>query len=204
MGWIPSARAAASTGVGVHTCFRPTLRGSALTTPTRLTSGFAETARSDGTAKAPLPRKTVRTRPSSGGSGRTAIESGQGPEALLRVLVLVIELAHRDELVHRVEVVDVQLAVEVVELVLERAAEEPGACDLDLLADPVLGHDPDLLLPGHVRDVPGDREAALEVTVVAGGPDDLRVDELVQVVLDLDDARAEWLPQLGGGEPDAG
>src|SRR5690349_8553826 len=183
MGWIPSARAAASTGVGVHTCFRPTLRGSALTTPTRLTSGFAETARSDGTAKAPLPRKTVRTRPSSGGSGRTAIGSGQGPEALLRVLVLVLELAHRDELVHRVEIVDVQLAVQVVQLVLERAAQQPGARDLDLLADAVLRDDPDLLLPGHVRDVARDRQAALEVAVVTGGPDDLGVDQLVEVVL---------------------
>ena len=54
--------------------------------------------------------------------------------------------------------------------------------DLELPADPVLGNDPDLLVARHVGDVAGDREAALEVAVVAVGADDLRVDELEQAV----------------------
>ena len=89
--------------------------------------------------------------------------------------------ADRDQLVHRVEIVDEQLAVEVVELVLERPAEEPGSGDLDLLAVAVLGDDPDVLAPGDVGVVAGEREAALEVAVVAGGPDDPRVDQLVEL-----------------------
>ena len=68
------------------------------------------------------------------------------------------------------EVVDEQLAVEVVELVLERPAEQPGPGDLDLLAVPVLGHDPDLLAPRDVGVVARQRQAALEVAVVAGWP----------------------------------
>ena len=88
------------------------------------------------------------------------------------------------------------LPVEVVQLVLERPAEQPGARDLDLLADAVLGDDPDLLVAGDVGDVARDRQAALEVAVVAGGAHDLGVDELVQVVLDLDDAGAQRLAEL--------
>ena len=63
--------------------------------------------------------------------------------------------ADRHQLVHRVEVVDVELAVEVVELVLERATEQPGPRHLDLLPVAILGDDPDPLAACHVRDVPG-------------------------------------------------
>ncbi len=87
---------------------------------------------------------------------------------------------------------------------LERAAEQAGAGDLDLLAMAILGDDPDLLVPRHVGDVAGDRQAALEVTVITGRPDDLRVDELVQLALDLDDARLQGLTELWRGEPDTG
>ena len=114
-------------GSGSSACERPAWRGGAVTTATIRTSGFAASRCRAGTAKAPLPRKTVRTRPSSGGPGLTAIGSGERPQRLLRFLVLVVELAHRDQVVHRLEVVDVQLAVEVVELVLERAAQEARA-----------------------------------------------------------------------------
>ena len=77
--------------------------------------------------------------------------------------------ADRDQLVHRVEVVDVQLAVEMIELVLQRARQQALAVDLDLAAVAVLGHDPDLLASRHVGDVARDRQAALEIAVVAVG-----------------------------------
>ena len=47
-------------------------------------------------------------------------------------LDLVLQPGHRDQLVHRLEVVDVQLAVEMVELVLERARQEPVPASLIL------------------------------------------------------------------------
>ncbi len=64
----------------------------------------------------------------------------------------------------------------------------------------VLGDDPHLLASGHIRDVSGDREATLEVVVVARRADDARVDELVQVALDLDHARLEGHAQLRRGQ----
>src|SRR4051794_8897768 len=145
-----------------------------------------------------------RGRPSVSARRRAARASRQRSQRLLRVLVLVLELADRNQVLHRLEIVDVQLALEVVELMLQRAAEEPRACNLDLLAHPVLRNDPDLLVAGHVRHVAGDRQAALEVAVVARRADDLGVYELVEVALDLDDAGPHRLAQLGGGEADAG
>ena len=87
---------------------------------------------------------------------------------------------------------------------LERAAEQPRSRDLDLPAVAVLGDDPDLLAAGDVGDVARDREAALEVAVVAVGADDLRVDQLVERVPDLDHAGLQRLAELGRGEADAG
>ena len=71
--------------------------------------------RPTGTAKAPLPRKTVRRAPSRSRQRRQRL--------FLRALV-VRRLADGDQLVHRVEVVDVQLALEMVELVLHGARQE--------------------------------------------------------------------------------
>ena len=68
----------------------------------------------------------------------------------------------------------------------------------------VLGDDPDALAARHVGDVARDRQAALEVAVVAGRPHDRRVDQLVELALDLDDARLQRLAELRRGEPDAG
>ncbi len=48
----------------------------------------------------------------------------------------------------------------------------PLSVQLDLPAMAVLGNNPDLLLTGHVGDVAGDRQAALEVIVVAARLDD--------------------------------
>ena len=93
--------------------------------------------------------------------------SREGARRLADLGVILVALADRHQLVHRVEIVDVELAVEVIELVLERATEQPGSRDLDLLAVTVLRDDPDLLAPRDVGDVARDRQAALEVAVVA-------------------------------------
>src|SRR5215211_1744072 len=122
--------------------------------------------------------------------------------AVGRDTFLVIALPHRDELVHGVEVVDVELAVEVVELVLECAAQQPRARDLDLAPAAILRRDPDLLLPGDVRRVPGNGEATLEIAVLARRSDDPRVHELMDAVVDLDDAGVERLADLRRRETD--
>ena len=67
--------------------------------------------------------------------------------AALTVVAVVIAGIDRDELVHRAEVIDEELPVEVIELVLEGPPEQSRAGNLDLLAVPVLGDDPDLLSP---------------------------------------------------------
>src|SRR4029079_19726816 len=119
-------------------------------------------------------------------------------------LVLVLVLGpHDHQLVHRVEVVDVELAVEAVALELERPPEQPGPGDLDLLAEAVLGDDPDSLAAGHVGDVARDREAAFEMAAVALGLDDARVDQLVELTFDLDDAGLHRLAELRGGQAHA-
>ena len=70
--------------------------------------------------------------------------------------------------------------------------------------DAVLGHDPDLLPPGDVGHVARDRQAALQVAVLAVGADDARVDQLVQLALHLDHAGTHGLADLGRGQADAG
>src|SRR5215475_9575774 len=104
----------------------------------------------------------------------------------LAVVAVVAGGVDRDQLVHRAEVVDEELAVEVVELVLERPTEKAAPGDLDLLPEAVLGDDPDLLLAGDVGVVAGQREAALQIAVLAAPPDDPRVHQLVQLIADLD------------------
>ena len=82
--------------------------------------------------------------------------------------------------------------------------KQPGPGDLDLLAEAVLGDDPHALPPGHVRHVARDGQAALEVAIVAASADDPRVHQLVELVLDLDDADLQRLTQLGRGQADPG
>src|SRR5439155_4839457 len=89
------------------------------------------------------------------GMGRMLVVAGLGPVVVVR--------ADRDQLVHRVEIVDEQLALEMVQLVLQRATEQPGTGDLDLLPLAVLGDDPDLFAASDVGVVARQREAALEV-----------------------------------------
>src|SRR5512146_2005457 len=115
-----SSSARAPSGVGVGTCLRPTGRCGAVTMPTRRTSGLVASQRSAGTANAPLPRKVVRTRTGPPAPDVvTGARSREGARRLADLRILVLALADRDQLVHGVEVVDVQLAVEVIQLVLE-------------------------------------------------------------------------------------
>src|SRR5450759_3181000 len=75
-----------------------------------------------------------------------------------------------------------------VDLVLHRPRYQAAPRHLDLAALPVLCNDPNPLAPGYVSDVTGDGEAALELAVVPVASDDPRVDELVELVIDFDNA----------------
>src|SRR5436190_7785504 len=145
--------------------------------------------------------------PTSRASATTSRELSRGLVGVgvdpIPVVAVVRGRVDRDQLLHRTEVVDEELAVEVVELVLERPTEQAAAGDLDLLAVTVLGDDPDLLLAGDVGVVAGEGEAALEVAVLAAAPDDPGVHQLVQLVADLDDARLQRLADLRRGQADA-
>ena len=80
----------------------------------------------------------------------------------------------------------------------------PDPATLIRLPVAILGDDPDPFASGHVGDVAGDRQAALKVPVVAGRPDDPRVDQLVELVLDLDDAGLHRLAELRRRQADPG
>src|SRR5690348_16277568 len=117
---------------------------------------------------------------------------------------LVLELSNRDQVIHRVEIVDVQLAGQMVELVLHCPRQQALATDLDLAAVPVLSDDPDLLLARDIRDVAWDREAAFQVIVLTRRADDLWVDQLVQLTFDFDNARLQGNAELRSSEADSG
>ena len=124
---MPSCWAASSMGVGVSRVSASAGRGGAVTTPTSSAVGRrGKSAQARG-------RRTRRSRgrrfaPDAG----PARWSRQGARRLADLRVVLVALADGHQLIHRVQVVDVELAVEVVELVLERPAEQPRAGHLDL------------------------------------------------------------------------
>src|SRR5690348_16357926 len=107
----------------------------------------------------------ARRGPGPLGRGRRSRASRERARRLADLLVVLVRAPDGQQLVNRVEVVDVELPVEMIELVLQRASEQAGPGDLDLLAPAVLGHDPDLLPARDVCHIARDRQAPLEVTV---------------------------------------
>src|SRR3990172_2858004 len=114
----PRSAARRATGVCASRWPRSSAGRPTVTTPTTRTSGSSTSASRIGTPKEPEPKNRVRV--AAGGSGESA---GRLPDLLVGRLIL----ADRDQLLHRVEVVDEQFAVEMVELVLERARQQPDA-----------------------------------------------------------------------------
>ena len=100
--------------------------------------------------------------------------------------------------------VDVQLTLQVVVLVLDGPRQQARARDLDALAVTVLADHHRLVGAWPEGHEAGHREAPLVVLLIARQVDDLRVRDLVQDVLDLDDAELERLAHLLGRDADAG
>ena len=93
-----------------------------VTTPTRSTAGVA--------SEAPQARDGERAAAEEDGPRRTVGPLVGHARALVASRTSASSSspgADRHQLVHRLEVVDVELAVEVIELVLERPTEQPGA-----------------------------------------------------------------------------
>ena len=143
-----------------------------------------------------------RAWPPSPSRGRS--RAALGARRRRRLVLVVVAAADRDQLVGGSQVVDVELALQVVELVLQGTPEQARAADLVLAAGAVLGDDPDMLAARDVGDKAGNGEAALQVAVVALGPHDAGVDELEEPVPHLDDGDVEGLAELRRREADAG
>ena len=90
-----------------------------------------------------------------------------------------------------------------VELMLHCPRQEPLARHLDVASESVLRHHPDTLVAVDIRDVAGDGEATLEIAIVAGAARDPRIDELMQLAADLDDAGLQRFADLRRSEPHA-
>src|SRR4051794_27932316 len=180
---VGTPRSAAQIATGGSTSLpREPTRRRAVTTAGRSTRGCSARAETMGTANEPVPRKIVRALPFKRGWSRERRQ--------LRVVFrfeLLVHLLDGHELVHRVEIVDVELAVEVVDLVLQRARQQTVAVDLDLPSVPVLCDHPHLFAPRDPGDVARDRQTTLEIAVVALALNQTRIDELMDVAADFDD-----------------
>ena len=108
----PAPLAHVSTGVGVRTLLRPAGRGGAVTTARISNRGSAATARNDGTANPPLPnriRRLLVTMPSQYVAAPR--NDGRFRGAIWLFIVVLID---GDQLIHRVEIVDVEGASEMI------------------------------------------------------------------------------------------
>src|SRR6187551_1084354 len=120
-----------------------------------------------------------------------------------RFFDLVLRVADPNELIERLERVDVEGPVEVVDLVLKGAGEELLAFDPELATVAVARLDRDLRGAPDLGNIARDREATLPVELLARRLHDLRVDELGDHSLDLDDRDLERHPHLVRRETDA-
>src|SRR5919108_2254203 len=139
-------------------------------------------ARSAGSAKCGVPAKAIRSaatdptgsvRPRGGGFARLA---GAFLAILLELLADALALQVR-------QVVDEQLALEMIHLVLQADGGEPLELDLLELALHVLESGTDLRGAFHLIEDAGDGEAALLTHPLALGGQDFRVDEHLALVL---------------------
>src|SRR5919201_2517067 len=160
----PMSRARSPTGRGAG---RPRLPGlsARVTTPASSMmrrSDNRASARSEYVAKSGVPRKTTRGRGLSDG----------------RRLFLLVELLDPAQEIERGKPIDVQDAVEVIELVLERAREEPFRSRGEAFPVAVQRAHPHHYRPLDVDQVNRDGEAALRPRLrLLGALDDLGIDE---------------------------
>src|SRR6476646_4261420 len=196
-GWrtgIPRCSARTLAGVAARARPRPFSRSGCVTTAATSCPASRRAAR-EGTAKAPLPRKTTRT----------------GPGSLLPVVGarLLAQLALHEVSLQRSQAVDEQKAVDVVDLVAERAREELGALVGPLLpvrVEPL--HDDARRAHGGAAEA-GHGQAAFVVPLLALAEHELGVDQLDELAGLLADGEvhdddAQRHRDLRCGQADAG
>src|SRR5437899_3269654 len=187
-GWstgTPRRSATTLAGVADRERPRPFSRSGCVTTAA--TSWPASSrASSDGTAKAPLPRNTTRT----------------GPSSLLPVVgaCLLAELALHQVPLERGQTVDEQKPVDMVDLVAERAREQLRPFIGPLLAVGVEALDDDALRPHRGAPEAGHGEAALVVTLLPLTQHELGIDQLDELALLLADGEVDHDDAQGHGD----
>src|ERR1035437_5587583 len=190
-----SSAAASLTGRGAG---RPREPGRSGCGTTASTSCAAATAWRAGTAKSAVPQKTMRIRMPPGAVRlRSADELALERRGLLLVGAVPLLQRALDHLGGEED------AVEVIDLMLDGAGEQPVALDADLLAVAVQPPGHDTVAALHLADQSGDGEAALIPRLLALAAHHLGVGELVDLVVDLEDDDAQRHAHLGGGEAGA-
>src|SRR5262245_39866476 len=191
----PRSEAARFTGLG--SSWPPRVRRRSGWVSTSATSWPASTSpRSGVTASAGVPRKTRRT------AGAPRSERGTGAPRDHRE-VLVAERPQRALALVRLEAVEQQHAVEVVDLVLEQPGEDLVGFDLELVPVQPDAAQRDHLGPDDLEVHARHRQAPLVVGPLPGGGDDLGVDDRVRAFAHVVGEDPPLHADLRSGQADA-
>src|SRR5687768_3048006 len=183
---------------------RPLGRSGCVTTPTT-SNPSPSNARSGGAANSGVPQKRTLMAPSE---RLLSVPSGdlvrrQLPNVLRKILLHRLPLRDRGASLEKAEVVEEQLAVQMIDLVLQAAREQVRRVELEGLAVAVQRANGDARGAVDVAEDLGDRETPLFSAGGAFGVDDLGVHDHDRVVLDVDDGEALRSPDLRRGKPDS-
>src|SRR6185312_302497 len=152
---MPASSAACLTGLGAS--LRPRPAGRSGCVYTAMTSASASThARNPGTAKSGVPAKTSRKRGADIGTSA-------------RVAPLLLQLAQQQRAFQRRQVIDEDLADQMVHLVLDAHGEQAIGFEFERLAGDVLRAHADPLLAFDVGIHAGERQAAFLADFGAAG-----------------------------------
>src|SRR5687768_4298383 len=131
------------------------------------------------------------------------LECGDATRRRLVAAALLLPLLERGSPLEEAEVVDEELAVQMIDLVLKAPREQFVGIDLDRLSLTVLRLDDDAHRALDVGIDVWNREAALFALLRSFAQQDFRIDDDVPRTVDVDDGHALGAPHLRRGEPDA-
>src|SRR5688572_21044290 len=182
---------------------RPRGRSGCVTTA-QTSNPSPTSARSDGAAKADVPQKRTRTLQLL--VAVVVLRDFQRRDAARQRLVAgaqLLPLLERRAPLEQPEIVDEQLAVQVIDLVLEAARQQLGRVELDRFPLAVLRLDDDAHRALDVGVDVGNRQATLFAPLRSLAMHDLRIDDDVSRAIDVHDRDALRAPHLRRGEPDS-
>src|SRR5690606_29551679 len=179
----PCASAARFTGGGVSRRPRPAGRSGCVRT-SGTSAPAATIASSVGTANSGVPANAMRRSCTAGLQGSERLRAGA--RGLRRLAPRLLQVALLDALaLQRRQIVDEQLALEVIHLVLDALREQPVRLELERLA--VLVERPDLDPLGPLDELvqPRDGQTPLLEALAAVRGEDFRVDEAARLIAPL-------------------